>query len=98
MHLSAPSVARYPRDMSRACAHCGELFADDRLACPHCGADADLTWSEAPDSAFADPDEAPEDEYDAFLAREFGASSETRWVPLLIGIVVVALLIWLVAS
>lgn len=55
------------------CAHCGEVFRDSRLACPHCGADADLTWS---------PDDTPEEffeheaphlgdaEYEDFLRGE----------------------------
>lgn len=34
--------------MSHVCAHCGEMFPEGKPACPHCGADADLTWSEAP--------------------------------------------------
>jgi len=35
--------------VSHVCAHCGELFEDGgKLVCPHCGADAGLTWSEAP--------------------------------------------------
>lgn len=44
------------------CAHCGELFAEGKLVCPHCGADADFTWAEEPnefDFATADsPSEA----------------------------------------
>ena len=81
--------------MTQACAHCGELFDGDRLACPHCGADADLTWSGEEAPSISDGDE----DYDAFVAREFGETeSNTRWVPIVIGLVVLALLVWLVAG
>lgn len=44
--------------MSHVCAHCGELFEEGRLVCPHCGADADLTYGGDPvDADFAGEDE-----------------------------------------
>jgi hypothetical protein len=41
--------------VSRTCAACGDVFEEEgRLVCPHCGADADLTYAEEPDEfAFA---------------------------------------------
>ena len=42
----------------RACFHCGELFEEGKLVCPHCGADADFTYAEEPNEfAFDEPDE-----------------------------------------
>lgn len=64
--------------MSRACAHCGELYADGRPNCPHCGADADLTYGD--DSH--DPDlgefDAGEPEYEETLRREGLAPAPPR--------------------
>jgi len=31
------------------CSHCGELFPEGKLVCPHCGMDADADWSPEPD-------------------------------------------------
>jgi len=47
--------------MSRVCAHCGEVYqGEDRLVCPHCGADADLTYAEEPNEfEFEGAEEAP---------------------------------------
>jgi len=63
----------------KVCAHCGEMFEEDKLACPHCGADADLTWSEAPVEAdyegvgYTEGDEA----YEETLEREGLAPDRT---------------------
>jgi hypothetical protein len=56
----------------RVCAHCGELYPDGRLNCPHCGADADLTWSqdEPPHETYEGWSEKDDAEYQAFLERE----------------------------
>lgn len=45
--------------MSRACAHCGEIYEEEgRLVCPHCGVDVDLTYAEEPEeAAFAGEEE-----------------------------------------
>lgn len=52
----------------RVCAHCGELFTEGKLVCPHCGADADLTYAEAPDeSEFGMEDSSS---YEEFLEKE----------------------------
>jgi len=51
------------------CAHCGEVFPDGRLNCPHCGADKDQDWSPDPEyGEFGVEDE--EQEYREFLERE----------------------------
>ncbi|MHC4956329.1 MAG: hypothetical protein ACYTGZ_21010 [Planctomycetota bacterium] len=60
------------------CAHCGEVYSDGRLNCPHCGADADQDW--APDPEYGDfldanPDE--DAEYRNFLVRE-GLAEPTK--------------------
>ncbi len=54
--------------MSTLCAHCGEMYPEERPNCPHCGADADLTYSDDSE-AFDDPRMQAED-YDSFLERE----------------------------
>jgi hypothetical protein len=52
----------------KVCAHCGELFTERKLVCPHCGADADLTYAEAPDeSEFGIGDSSS---YEEFLEKE----------------------------
>ena len=51
------------------CSHCGEVFPDGRLNCPHCGADKDQDWSADPEYGelgFEDEDA----EYRDFLDRE----------------------------
>jgi len=47
--------------MSRVCAHCGEVYeGEDRLVCPHCGADVDLTYVQEPSEFdFEGGDEPP---------------------------------------
>lgn len=57
-----------------ACFHCGELYDRDRPACPHCGADRDFTYAEAPTELVA-PDE--DREYGDFLESE-GLSDRPR--------------------
>jgi hypothetical protein len=53
----------------QVCAHCGELFSEGKLVCPHCGADADLTYAEAPDeSEFGAEDSSSR--YEEFLEKE----------------------------
>ena len=57
--------------MSRVCAFCGQVYDEDRINCPQCGADADLTYSDDsydPELGFDAPDE--DREYDEFLQRE----------------------------
>ncbi|MHC4547691.1 MAG: hypothetical protein ACYTEZ_02855 [Planctomycetota bacterium] len=49
------------------CAHCGEVFARGKLVCPHCGADADMTYAETP-SEFEFG--GPESSYEEFLEKE----------------------------
>lgn len=55
---------------AQVCAHCGELYAEGKLACPHCGADADLTWSEAPIEAEYATHESEDEDYREFLEKE----------------------------
>ena len=51
------------------CSHCGEVFPDHRLNCPHCGADKDQEWS--PDPEYGELGiEDEEQEYRDFLERE----------------------------
>ena len=51
----------------QVCAHCGELFSEGKLVCPHCGADADLTYTETPsDFEF----ETADPSYEEFLEKE----------------------------
>jgi hypothetical protein len=56
----------------RVCAHCGELFEKRRVNCPHCGADADLTWSgdESPREFYEGWSEKDDADYRAFLEEE----------------------------
>jgi sarcosine oxidase delta subunit len=56
--------------VSRVCAHCGETYEEGRLVCPHCGADADLTWSGEPDEADLEDPSMDDEDYEAFLKRE----------------------------
>jgi hypothetical protein len=59
----------------KVCAHCGELFASGRLVCPHCGADADLTYTEDPtEFDFSSPDPS----YEEFLEQEGLAGPSRR--------------------
>ena len=51
------------------CSHCGELFPDGRLNCPHCGMDVDQDWSADPEYGELGYDNEDE-EYAAFLKRE----------------------------
>jgi hypothetical protein len=45
--------------VSRVCAHCGKVFEGEPLVCPHCGADADLTYAEPPpEHEFEEDEEA----------------------------------------
>jgi len=44
-----------------ACGHCGELYPEGKLACPHCGMDADAGWSPEPEPhEFEEADEPAE--------------------------------------
>ncbi len=54
----------------KVCAHCGELFSEGKLVCPHCGADADLTLSEAPYHFESDDPRMDDSAYDDFIAAE----------------------------
>jgi hypothetical protein len=51
----------------QACAHCGELFEKGKLVCPHCGADPDLTYAEAPGELEFGP---ADPSYGEFLEKE----------------------------
>ena len=51
------------------CSHCGEVFPDRRLNCPHCGADKDQDWSPDPEYGELGVDDE-EQEYRDFLDRE----------------------------
>ena len=59
------------------CAFCGEMFADDRPNCPHCGADKDLTWSNDEYDPELGLPEDEEKEYQEFLRSE-GLTDEPR--------------------
>ena len=52
------------------------MYPEERLNCPHCGADADLTYVEDP-AWVADPHDKG-DAYQDFLRREGLAESESR--------------------
>ena len=52
----------------QVCAHCGELFTEGKLVCPHCGADADLTFTEATDESEFGMDDSSS--YEEFLENE----------------------------
>ena len=57
------------------CGHCGELFEKGKLVCPHCGADPDLTYAEAPgEFEFGTADTSYED----FLENEGLAQPSRR--------------------
>lgn len=51
------------------CAHCGGIFPEGKLACPHCGADADFTHAEEP-SEFDFGTTEPSSSYEEFLEKE----------------------------
>ena len=51
------------------CSHCGELFPDGRLNCPHCGADRDQDWSPDPEYGELGVDDEDQ-EYREFLEKE----------------------------
>jgi hypothetical protein len=45
--------------VSRTCFHCGEVFEGEPLVCPHCGADAGLTYAPEPlEHEFEEDEEA----------------------------------------
>ena len=52
------------------CGHCGEMFPEKRLNCPHCGADADVTWSHEGEYHEELQDFDDEAEYREFLVNE----------------------------
>jgi hypothetical protein len=56
------------------CPHCYEEFPAGRLACPHCGSDAETGWSREgiTGEAHGLPDEFTDDDYDDVL-RAIGA-------------------------
>ena len=59
--------------MARVCSFCGKLYPEKRIACPHCGADADLTYSDDsydPDLGYHDRDHMDDEAYRSFLERE----------------------------
>jgi len=66
--------------MTTVCAHCGEMYDGSRPNCPHCGADADLTYSDDSE-AFDDP-RMDDEEYEGVLERE-GLSRKGCALPLL---------------
>jgi predicted nucleic acid-binding Zn-ribbon protein len=50
------------------CAHCGEVFQEGKLVCPHCGIDAEFTHAEEPNEFdFGTPDTSS---YEDFLENE----------------------------
>jgi hypothetical protein len=57
------------------CAHCGEVFPEGKLVCPHCGADADFTHAEEPSEFELGP---PEPSYEEFLENEGLAQPSRR--------------------
>ena len=51
------------------CAHCGELFEEHKLVCPHCGADPGVTYTETADEfEFGTADASAQ--YEEFLENE----------------------------
>jgi len=69
--------------MSPVCSHCGELYREGRLSCPHCGSDAETGWSaEDYSSEFDLPDGGMDDEgYARFLETEGLAGPRKRSRP-----------------
>lgn len=58
--------------MSRVCQHCGAALAARARFCRSCGSDARTGWSEEGEfSGLEVSTELEDDEYDAFLEREF---------------------------
>ena len=82
------------------CPNCGAEVPRNARACPECGADEKTGWSEEarydsldlPDQAF---------DYEDFVKREFGGGSAAprglRWFWWLVGAIVLAGFVWLVA-
>jgi hypothetical protein len=54
----------------RVCGDCGEMFGDGKLVCPHCGAEPDQPWSEAPIEQGYEEPVMEDEEYGYFLERE----------------------------
>ena len=71
--------------MARVCSFCGELYPEKRLACPHCGADADQTYTDdghEPDLGVDhEPDTMDDEAYESFLEREGLAQRPERKPP-----------------
>jgi len=64
---------------TQVCAHCGELFDEGKIVCPHCGADSDFTHAETPSEFEFDAPGAPgDDDYERFLEREGLAAPSPR--------------------
>jgi len=59
--------------MSRVCSHCGAPLKRKASFCRECGSDLDTGWSPlAQSGGLPGLPTFAEDEYEAFLAREFG--------------------------
>ena len=89
--------------MSPVCAHCGELYPEGRLACPHCGADEEAGWSGedySPEFDLPDADMGDQD-YEKFLEAEGLAAPakasrpRTAWVVWILILAAILLLVLL---
>ena len=58
-----------PRRQDDHCPHCNETFPAGRLACPHCGSDAETGWSEDGLTGYSTslPEEFTDEDYEDVL-------------------------------
>lgn len=100
LHRSRRLPRKPRRRETASCPQCGGEFPAGRLACPHCGSDAQTGWSEndASDWSYSDED------YDEFVEEMKGRDayhSDPKWrrrrlVVRIVGLIVVVALLVLI--
>lgn len=98
-------MARWRRPAPRTfdCPHCGEPVRAGAPACRGCGSDLATGWSADAELDLGSIPLGEEDfDYESWLASELGAGTglaarRRRWTRVLAGLVVLALLLWLLA-
>ena len=99
-----PRRVRHPEPVKKkrrpppaSCPQCGGQFPSGRLACPHCGSDAETGWSEGHD--FRAFDDADYEDVVADIAGRDPLAEDPKWsrrkrVVMVTGLVVVALFVF----